>query len=85
MPCSLCLIILFNFQYDPVNWFCYVHFTNGENHTQKKANSELTVLSVGFQSPQSFSSIIIQIKFQDTSLKLYTESSEQSLCWLNEG
>lgn len=51
----------------------------------KKANLELTVLPVGFQSPQLFSSIIIQIEFQDTSLKLYTDSSEQSLCWLNEG
>lgn len=45
----------------------------------KKANLELTALLVGFQSPQSFSSIIIQIRLQGTSLKLYTDSSEQSL------
>lgn len=45
----------------------------------KKANLKLTVLRIGYQSPRSFSSIIIQIKFQETSLKLYTDSSEQSL------
>lgn len=50
----------------------------GENHT-KKSKFGIDSLCVGFQSPQSFSSIIIQIQFQDTRLKLYTDSSEQSL------